>query len=73
MIQYCLLNGIELTRSRPYRKNDQAWIEQKSGAVVRKLFGYRRVEGIPAAQALARLYGALRLFVKFFQPSFRLA
>jgi transposase InsO family protein len=36
MIQYCLRNGIELTRSRPYRKNDQAWIEQKNGAVVRK-------------------------------------
>jgi len=37
LIQYCLSRGIELTRSRPYRKNDQAWIEQKNGAVVRKL------------------------------------
>lgn len=73
MIQYCLRNGIELTRSRPYRKNDQAWIEQKNGAVVRKLLGYRRFEGIAAAQALARLYGASRLFVNFFQPSFKLA
>src|SRR3981081_2015638 len=73
MIQYCLRNGIELTRSRPYRKNDQAWIEQKNGSVVRKLLGYRRFEGIAAAQALARLYGAPRLFVNFFQPSFKLA
>jgi hypothetical protein len=73
MIQYCLRHGIELTRSRPYRKNDQAWIEQKNGAVVRKLLGYRRFEGIAAAQALARLYGASRLFVNFFQPSFKLA
>jgi hypothetical protein len=73
MIQYCLRNGIELTRSRPYRKNDQAWIEQKNGSVVRKLLGYRRFEGIAAAQALARLYGASRLFVNFFQPSFKLA
>jgi hypothetical protein len=64
MIQYCLRNGIELTRSRPYRKNDQAWIEQKNGAIVRKLLGYRRFEGIAAAQVLARLYGASRLFVK---------
>src|SRR5208283_4796628 len=63
----------ELTRSRPYRKNDQAWIEQKNGAIVRKLLGYRRFEGIAAAQALARLYGASRLFVNFFQPSFKLA
>jgi hypothetical protein len=73
MIQYCLRNGIELTRSPPYRKNDQAWIEQKNGAVVRKLLRYRRFEGIAAAQALARLYGASRLFVNFFQPSFKLA
>lgn len=73
MIEYCLRKGIELTRSRPYRKNDQAWIEQKNGAVVRKLLGYRRFEGIAAAKALARLYGASRLFVNFFQPSFKLA
>jgi hypothetical protein len=73
MIQYCLRNGIELTRSRPYRKNDQAWIEQKNGSIVRKLLGYRRFEGIAAAQVLTRLYGASRLFVNFFQPSFKLA
>jgi hypothetical protein len=73
LIDYCLGHGIELTRSRPYRKNDQAWIEQKNGAVVRKLLGYRRFEGIAAAQAITRLYGASRLFVNFFQPSFKLA
>ena len=39
LIEYCLGHGIELTRGRPYRKNDQAWIEQKNGAVVRKLLG----------------------------------
>ena len=73
LIDYCLSHGIELTRSRPYRKNDQAWIEQKNGAVVRKLLGYRRFEGIAAAKAITRLYGASRLFVNFFQPSFKLA
>jgi len=73
LIRYCLSHGIELTRSRPYRKNDQAWIEQKNGAVVRKLMGYRRFQGIAAAQAITRLYGASRLFVNFFQPSFKLA
>lgn len=73
LIEYCLTRGIELTRSRPYRKNDQAWIEQKNGAVVRKLLGYRRFSGIAAAQAITRLYGASRLFVNFFQPSFKLA
>jgi hypothetical protein len=73
LIEYCLSRGIELTRSRPYRKNDQAWIEQKNGAVVRKLLGYRRFAGIAAAQAITRLYAASRLFVNFFQPSFKLA
>jgi len=73
LIEYCLSHGIELTRSRPYRKNDQAWIEQKNGAIVRKLLGYRRFQGIAAAKAITRLYGASRLFVNFFQPSFKLA
>lgn len=73
LIEYCLSHGIELTRSRPYRKNDQAWIEQKNGAIVRRLLGYRRFEGLGAARAITRLYGASRLFVNFFQPSFKLA
>jgi len=73
LIEYCLGRGIELTRSRPYRKNDQAWIEQKNGAVIRKLLGYQRFEGLAAARAITRLYGASRLFVNFFQPSFKLA
>jgi hypothetical protein len=73
LIEYCLARGIELSRSRPYRKNDQAWIEQKNGAVIRKLLGYRRFEGLAAARAIARLYAASRLFVNFFQPSFKLA
>jgi len=47
--------------------------EQKNGAVVRRLVGYRRLEGWPAAEALSRLYSASRLFVNFFQPSFKLA
>jgi hypothetical protein len=57
MIQYCLRNGIELTRSRPYRKNDQAWIEQKNGAIVRKLLGHRRFEGIARNAARSRGVG----------------
>ncbi len=57
------------TRCRPYRKNDQAWVEQKNGAVVRRAVGYRRYEGLDAATA----YASLRLFVNFFQPSFKLA
>jgi hypothetical protein len=70
---YCAETGLVFTRCRPYRKNDQAWVEQKNGAVVRHAVGYRRYEGLEAAAALARLYAALRLFVNFFQPSFKLA
>jgi len=70
---YCEQTGLVFTRCRPYRKNDQAWVEQKNGAVVRHATGYRRYEGLDAAAALARLYSSLRLFVNFFQPSFKLA
>jgi hypothetical protein len=72
LVRHCAVRGIELTRSRAYHKNDQAWIEQKNGAVVRRLVGYRRLEGLAAAGALMRLYAAARLFVNFFQPSFKL-
>jgi hypothetical protein len=68
---YCEANRIEFTRCRPYRKNDQAYVEQKNGAVVRRLVGYRRLEGTAAARELARLYAAARLFVNFFQPSIK--
>jgi hypothetical protein len=73
VLDYCRESGIEFTRSRPYRKNDQAWVEQKNGSVVRRLVGYRRLEGLAAADTLSRLYSASRLFVNFFQPSFKLA
>jgi hypothetical protein len=70
---FCHDHGVEFTRSRPHQKNDQAWVEQKNGAVVRRLVGYGRLEGIAAGEALSRLYSASRLFVNFFQPSFKLA
>jgi hypothetical protein len=72
LLAYCEKHGIEFTRSRPYRKNDQAWVEQKNGAVVRRLVGHRRLEGIAASSSLSRLYAASRMFVNFFQPSFKL-
>src|SRR4051812_34462206 len=70
---YCQAAGIAFTRCRPYCKNDQAFVEQKNGAVVRRIVGYRRLEGWAAAAALARLYATVWLFVNFFQPSFKLA
>jgi Integrase core domain len=72
LVDYCKAKGIEFTRSRAYRKNDQAWIEQKNGAVVRRFVGYERFSGIVAGQVLAQLYQAMRLYVNYFQPSFQL-
>ncbi len=65
-------SGCEFTRSRAYRKNDQAWVEQKNGAVVRKLAGYDRLSGVKGAEKLARLYEFSRPYVNCFQPSFKL-
>jgi len=45
LISYCQDNKIELTRCRAYKKNDQAWIEQKNGAVSRRMVGYGKLEG----------------------------
>ncbi len=54
-------------------KNDQAFVQQKTGAVVRRLVGYGRFDGIKTATVMALLYAAARLHVNFFQPSFKLA
>ena len=70
---YCAAEKIEFTRCRPYRKNDQAHVEQKNGDIVRRMVGYRRYEGIAAAEQLAKLYAPARLFVNAFQPCFKLA
>lgn len=72
LLTYCERNQIEFTRARPYQKNDQAWVEQKNGAVVRNFVGYSRFSGVVACQALAQLFQAVRLYVNFFQPSFKL-
>ncbi len=72
LIAYCNEHRIEFTRARPYRKNDQAWIEQKNGSIIRRFVGHDRFSGPVAAQALAQLYRAVRLYVNYFQPSFKL-
>jgi len=72
LLYYCERRQIEFTRSRAYRKNDQAWIEQKNGAVIRRFVGHERFAGVVVGQTLARLYQALRLYVNHFQPSFKL-
>src|SRR5271157_4575033 len=72
VVPWCREQKIEVTRSRAYKKNDQAFVEQKNGAVVRRLVGYGRFDGGETTRVLERLYAASRLHTNFFQPSFKL-
>jgi len=61
LASYCQAEKIAFTRSRVHHKNDQAWIEQKNGAVVRRIIGHERLSGIVTGQALAQLFQFVRL------------
>jgi len=69
---WCVQEGITLTRSRPYRKNDNCFVEQKNYSVVRRVVGYARYDRAEQVQLLNRLYSWVRLQVNFFLPSQRL-
>jgi len=67
--EWCDEEGIELTRSRPNHKNDNAHIEQKNYSGVRKLLGYSRIETEEAVALMNELYaGPWRLYFNFYQP-----
>jgi len=66
--RYCEREHITFTRCRPYKKNDQAYVEQKNWTAVRQNVGYDRYEGPAACAALNALYEPLRLYINFFQP-----
>lgn len=70
--RYCEANEVTFTRSRPWKKNDQAWVEQKNGAVVRATVGYQRYVSSAAAGLLAAIYDDLHAYVTFFQPVMKL-
>jgi hypothetical protein len=63
---------ITFTRGRPYVENDQCFIEQKNGAIVRQVVGYDHLVGEHAYRQLTELYRVLRLYVNCFQPSMKL-
>lgn len=65
---WCRQHGIRFTRGRGYRKNDQAYVEQRNGLGVRRRVGYDRYSSQAALQALQRLYALLRLQVNFVRP-----
>ena len=72
LYRYCLDEQITFTRSRPYRKNDQAHVEQKNWSVVRHTVGYDRWETEQEFALLESIYADLRLYINFFQPSLKL-
>jgi len=70
--RYCDDEGITFTRSRPYRKNDNCYVEQKNWSLVRRNIGYHRYEGQEAVDLMNDYYSRLRLLSNFFLPSMKL-
>jgi len=66
--RYCEQEHITFTRCRPYKKNDQAYVEQKNWTAIRQMVGYDRYEGSAACAALPALYEPLYWYLNFFQP-----
>ncbi|MEX2374223.1 MAG: hypothetical protein WD942_01385, partial [Dehalococcoidia bacterium] len=72
LFRYCQERGITFTRSRPYRKNDNCFVEQKNWPVVRQNVGYARYDTLEELACLNELYDVVRLYVNFFQPQMKL-
>jgi len=70
--RWCHRAGITFTRSRPYKKNDNCFVEQKNGSIVRRVIGRDRYSSKQAYEVLNRVYYLLRLYINFFQPVMKL-
>jgi len=66
------LKGMELTRSRPFQKNDNRFVEENNFSLVRAYVGYRRLDTVAQTNLLNQLYDQLWLYHNFFQPVMRL-
>jgi hypothetical protein len=73
LLDWCREQRIQLSRSRPYKKNDNAWVEQKNWTHVRKVVGYRRFDNTTELRLLNEIYAVLRLYKNFFLPTIKLA
>lgn len=65
---YCQRTQLRFTRGRPYKKNDQAYVEQKNHVAVRQRVGYDRYSSKAAFAQLTKLYALVRLDLNYFQP-----
>ena len=73
LVAYCHQHHVQFTRGRPYKKDDNAHVEQKNWTHVRKLLGWQRYDSRRALRAINRLYAQeLRIMMNWFQPSVKL-
>src|SRR5574341_89816 len=73
LFRYCQALHIQFTRGRPYKKDDNAHVEQKNWTHVRKLLGWDRYDSPEALEAINDLYrNELRLMMNLLQPSVHL-
>jgi hypothetical protein len=71
---YAQQHGIAMSRSRPYKKNDNCFVEQKNSTHVRQVVGYLRYDTPLEQEIMNDLYrNELRLYKNFFQPVMKLA
>jgi len=68
LIPWCRREGISFSRGRPYRKNDQGWVEQRNWQSVRRHVGYERFSSQAAYDLLLKLHPLLSLQANFFRP-----
>lgn len=68
LVPWCQREGIRFTRGRPYKKNDQAWVEQRNWQSVRRQVGYGRYNSKAAYTVMEKLYPLLGLQMNFFRP-----
>ena len=72
LLGYCRAQQITFTRARPWRKNDNCFVEQKNYSVVRRAVGYLRYDTEGELRLLNELYQSLRLYTNYFQPVMKL-
>jgi integrase-like protein len=72
LFAWCTEHHVTFTRSRPWRKNDNCFVEQKNWAVVRRTAGYLRYDSPQELRLLGELYRSLIPYVNFFQPQMKL-
>jgi len=72
LLAYCTAQNIKFTRGRPYKKNDNCYVEEKNYSVVRKTVGYARYDNEQELALLNELYSLLRLYTNCFLPVMKL-